>query len=138
MRALIRFIVVASVVAVSYAGSLGARAREPAAGRVTSPAGWCVASLMEAPGAEHTTVLLEFDGGRCGAGAVYFDGGRHGIELRWRDAQTLEVLHPEGVRAHRNASGEVLQCFNRKVRVVLVSRPPEGKKEAGPPAQPGR
>lgn len=69
-------------------------------------------------------VLLSFDGGRCGSGAVHSKAPRPDFELRWLDATTLEVAHARDVPVGRNASGEVLQCGgpHRRVRVVLAPR----------------
>ena len=90
--------------------------------RVVSPAGWCVASVVvfEDPATvSNTQVLLSFDGGRCGAGAVSFDGADVPLQLHWIDATTLEVRHPRGASFSRNASGDFLYCLERKVHVVL-------------------
>ena len=90
--------------------------------RVVSPAGWCVASVVvfeDSTTISNTQILLSFDGGRCGSGAVYFDGGDVPLELRWIDAATLEVRCPAGASFRRNASGEVIQCWDRKVQVIV-------------------
>ena len=92
--------------------------------RLVSPAGWCVASVVvfDDPAAvANTQVLLSFDGGRCGAGAVSFTGSDVPVQLHWTDATTLEVRYPQGATFSRNASGEFLQCFDRTVHVVLSS-----------------
>ncbi len=89
---------------------------------IRSPAGWCVASTVEMDAGEdsqNTQVLLAFDGG-CGSGAVAFDGLNIGLQLQWLDGTTLEVRHPQSASPTRNASGEVIQCLERKVRVVLT------------------
>jgi hypothetical protein len=89
---------------------------------VASPAGGCVASVVVfdgSPGGSNTQVLLSFDGGKCGSGAVSFDRADVPLELRWLDATTLEVRHPKDATPIRNASGEFLQCFDRKVHVIL-------------------
>ncbi len=100
--------------------------REPhEVSRAASPAGWCVASIVEfdhGPDNQNTQVLLSFDDDRCGAGAVATDGLNAGLELRWLDDTTLEVRHPKGSTPRRNPSGEIIQCLDRKVRVVLASR----------------
>lgn len=101
------------------------------AGRVAvlqSPAGWCVASVHESVEAKNTGVLLDFDDGRCSSGAVYFRGTGLKIGLRWIGPDTLEVEHPSSAVPERNASGEIIQCGARKVRVVLLSRQREEKK----------
>ena len=68
-----------------------------------------------------TQVLLGFPNG-CGSGAVsaYRVGLR--LELRWIDNDNLEVIHPPGTEFTRNASGDVIQCNDRRVRVHLSSR----------------
>jgi len=85
-----------------------------------SPSGWCKAYVFDY---EHTysQVILEFDGGRCGSGAVTAWADHVPLHLQWLDATTLEVQYPNAVRMERNASGEVLQCGgpHRRVRVVL-------------------
>jgi hypothetical protein len=87
---------------------------------VPSPSGWCKAYVLDYEHA-HSQVILEFDGGKCGSGAVTALADHAPLYLRWLDATTLEVQHPSGVRMERNASGEVLQCGgpHRRVRVVL-------------------
>lgn len=122
MQTLTRYLALVGIALVT-----GAIAKAKIVERVVSPAGWCVASLHESPEGHNTSVILDFDNGRCGAGAVHFSGTGHPIHLRWLDAETLEVAHPEEVRAQRNASGEVIQCFKRKVRVVLVANSPRKK-----------
>jgi hypothetical protein len=90
--------------------------------RVTSPAGWCVASVIVFDGSSrssNTQVFLSFDGGKCGSGAVSFDRADVPLTLRWVDATTLEVAYPKDLVPTRNASGEFLQCFDRKVHVIL-------------------
>jgi hypothetical protein len=92
---------------------------------VRSPAGWVEAYIVESTfdaDDQNTQVLLSFDEGRCGSGAVSALGTDHGLELRWIDATTLEVQHPQALEMTRNASGEILQCGNRKVRVLLAER----------------
>jgi len=89
---------------------------------VTSPAGWCVASVIvfdASPRSSNTQVLLSFDDGRCGSGAVSFDRANVPITVRWVDATTLEVSYPKDLVPERNASGEFLQCFDRRVHVIL-------------------
>src|SRR2546430_1962214 len=79
--------------------------------RVTSPAGWCVASVIVFDGSPHssnTQVFLSFDGGKCGSGAVSFDRADVPLTLRWVDATTLEVAYPKDLVPTRNASGEFL------------------------------
>ena len=104
-----------------------ARRDSPTAGvrtlsEIRSPAGWCVASTVEidaGKGSQNTQVFLAFDGG-CGAGAVAFDGLNLGLQLRWLDDTSLEVGHPQSASPTRNANGEIIQCFKRKVRVILT------------------
>ena len=88
---------------------------------VVSPAGWCKAYVADFDFGEGTSqVLLSFDDGRCGSGAVSFRGRRVDLGLRWIDSTTLEVAYPRDVQPERNASGEVIQCLDRKVRVLLA------------------
>ena len=90
--------------------------------RVISPAGWCVASIVEfngTAGGGNTQVLLMFDEGKCGSGAVSFDRTGVPLQLRWVGATTLEVRYPKDASPIRNASGEFLQCRDRKVHVIL-------------------
>src|SRR5262245_4762197 len=68
-----------------------------------------------------TQVMLEFPGD-CGAGSVAAYRSGLGLELRWVDDENLQVLHPPGVEFQHNAPGELLRCFDRKVRVRLVAR----------------
>ena len=86
--------------------------------RVTSPAGWAEAQILES-GGEVTQVFVSFDGGRCGGGSVSTRGVRVGLRLRWLDDSTLEVSYPAGVMLDRPAGGPVLKCWSREVRVVL-------------------
>lgn len=88
--------------------------------RVPSPSGWCEAYIVEW-GDDNSQVMLEFDGGACGSGAVSAFGKEPGLQLRWLDSTTVEVQHAKGVQMERNASGEVIQCGgpHRRVRVVL-------------------
>ena len=91
-------------------------------GHTTSPDG-----VIEAHAYEHTTdageltqVMLAFpEACRSGAVAAYRVG--LSLTLKWRDNENLEVHHPARIAFQRNASGEVLQCGKRKVRVHLVS-----------------
>jgi hypothetical protein len=69
-----------------------------------------------------TQVMLDFPEERCGSGAVATAGIGHGLNLRWLTPDTLEVRHPTGLKLSRNASGEILQCGRRKVRVVVASQ----------------
>lgn len=70
---------------------------------------------------ELTQVVLQFPRG-CGSGSAAAYASNLNLELRWIDNENLEVRHPEGVIFQHNASGETLQCFDRKVRVILVPR----------------
>jgi hypothetical protein len=73
-------------------------------------------------GERMTQVMLDFPEEGCGSGAVAAPGIGHGLKLRWLTPDTLEVRHPIGLELTRNASGEILQCNHRKVRVVLASQ----------------
>ena len=66
--------------------------------------------------------MLSFDKGICGRGSVSANGISLGLELRWIEAATLQVTHPESVALEMSPDGEYLQCRNRRVRVVLRSR----------------
>lgn len=94
--------------------------------KTASPSGDVVAQIVEierGPESSNTQVILSFDGGRCGSGAVSTNGIRVGLSTRWVDDRTLEVTYPKGRAMERNASGEILQCRDRMVRVLLVSQP---------------
>jgi len=88
--------------------------------RVASPSGWCEAYIVEWSD-DNSQVMLDFDGGACGSGAVSALGKAPCLQLRWLDPTTVEVQHAADVRMQRNASGEVIQCGgpHRRVRVVL-------------------
>jgi len=91
---------------------------------VPSPSGWCEAYVVEfdnGPNAQETQVMLSFDGGRGGAGAVTAPGLGLGLVLRWLDPTTLEVQHPKEIQLTYGASGEWLQFWAHKVHVVLRS-----------------
>ena len=95
-------------------------------GRIASPNGEMEAYVYET-GSETdglTQVIIEFYPGECGAGTA--SAYRSGLEyeLRWIDDENLEVSHPPGIEIRHNASGEVLACLERTVRVHL--RPREG------------
>jgi hypothetical protein len=92
--------------------------------RTPSPEGWAIACVVEADyeeGEAMTQVMLDFPEERCGSGAVAASGSGYGLRLRWLTPDTLEVRHPAGLTLERNASGEILQCGSRKVRVVLAA-----------------
>lgn len=85
-----------------------------------SPDGAVRASVFEntSDAGALTQVLLGFPNG-CGSGSVVaYRVGLH-LELRWMDDDNLEVIHPPGVEFTRNASGDVIQCNDRKVHVHL-------------------
>jgi len=69
-----------------------------------------------------TQVSLDFVGLGCGSGSAAWYEYDIGIELRWIDTGTLEVTYPDGKRYQHNASGDLLGCFDRGVRVVMVPR----------------
>lgn len=69
-----------------------------------------------------TQVGLEFVGLGCGFGSAAWYDYDIGIELRWIGARTLEVSYPDGKRYQHNASGDLLGCLDRLVRVVMVPR----------------
>jgi hypothetical protein len=86
--------------------------------RVTSPAGWAEARIVE-NAQDATRVLVSFDGGRCEGSSVSTRGVRVGLHLRWIDDTTLEVSYPPGVMLDRPSGGPVVKCEEREVRVVL-------------------
>jgi hypothetical protein len=92
-------------------------------GGILSPAGWCKAAVTETTSVDgqsgSTQVALSFDGGKCGRNAVSSNQVGLGLQLRWLDDSTLEVGHPVGATMVRSPSGEVLQCLDHRVRVVL-------------------
>ena len=66
-------------------------------------------------------MLLSFDGGKYGSGAVGIDSADvKPLELTLgSDATTLQVRHPKDATPTRNAwESEFLQCFDRKVHVI--------------------
>ena len=111
--------------AINWVGCDSRTTSQPGTGEsahVPSPSGWCEAYVVEfdfGPNGQTTQVMLSFDGGQGGAGAVSAPGLKLGLNLRWLDPTTLEVEHPKGVQLTYGASGEVLQFLNHKVRVVL-------------------
>ena len=68
---------------------------------------------------ENTQVILQFAGGKCGAGAVSSPNTNLGLKISWVDGNTLKVLKPSGVSLKRNASGETIQCLEQKVNVII-------------------
>lgn len=105
-----------------------------------SPSGWCVARVLDSRETQNTSVLLDFDSGKCYAGAVHFKGTGIKIGLRWIADDTLEVRYPVGAVPEINASGGVIQCFSRRVRVVLTpeNRGPNQALQRTPAAPPFR
>lgn len=105
---------------VFFVQSRGASDSRP---RVRSPAGWCDAYVVRLS-ETNAQVMLDFDHGSCGSGAVSALGDAPALEIRWLDATTLEVAHAASVAMMRNASGEVIQCGgpDRRVRVVLRAK----------------
>lgn len=69
-----------------------------------------------------TQVMLDFVGLGCGSGSAAWNNYDIGVELRWIDAGTLEVIHPGGKDYDHNASGDLLGCYDRGVRVIMVPR----------------
>ena len=67
----------------------------------------------------NTQVIVDFAGGKCGAGAVNSLGINLKLDIKWSDATTLVVSKPEQVQLMRNASGETLRCSESKVLVVI-------------------
>lgn len=94
--------------------------------RTMSPSKSCEATVEtnEWPDNKNTQVLLNFNdhGEDCGTPtAVWFDGLHSDVEVHWIDATTLEVRYPKGISSNRN-SGELIQCYDRKIRVVLFEQ----------------
>ena len=87
------------------------------AARVTSPAGWAEAQIVEHEN-DDTRVRVVFDGGRCSEDPFHSPGVRLGLRLRWVDATTLEVSYPPGVLLDRPPDSTV-RCEEREVRLVL-------------------
>ena len=71
-----------------------------------------------------TQVSLDFVGLSigCGAGSAAWHEYDLGVALRWVDSEILEVTYPEGKPYRHNASGDLLGCMDRAVRVVMVPR----------------
>jgi len=92
-------------------------------GRTRSPNGLLEAYVYELaqPNGGITQIMINFSP-VCGVGSVSTDGLKLKLELRWIDDENLMVIHPPGVELEHNASGEVLQCRDKKVRVHLASR----------------
>jgi hypothetical protein len=92
-------------------------------GHIKSPDGDAEAYVYEnsADSKLLTQVTIKFPG-NCYSGAVAAYRSDLKLELRWENDETLEVRHPQGVDFERNASGETVQCFSRKVHVRLVPR----------------
>ena len=97
--------------------------------RVRSPAGWCEAivyEFYETEKSQNTQVILSFDDGQGGSGAVSFERIGLQLQIHWLDAENLEIRHPTGVAFSRNPSGERIQFKNRFVNVNLVPFSKEG------------
>ena len=99
----------------------GDSGRSAVVARVTSPAGWAEAQIVEYE-MDSTRVLVAFDGGRCAEGSVSSHGVRLGLRLRWIDDTTLEVAYPPGVMLDRPPGGPIVKCLDREVRVVLAKQ----------------
>lgn len=69
-----------------------------------------------------TQVMMDFVHMECGTGSAAWHDYDIGVELRWIDATTLEVVYPDGKPYHHNASGDYLGCYDHAVRVVMVPR----------------
>jgi len=69
-----------------------------------------------------TQVMLEFDGLGCGIGSASWYEYDIGVGLHWVDTETLEVTYPDGKLYSHNASGDLVGCFDRSVRVVMAPR----------------
>lgn len=92
--------------------------------RILSPDGEVSAYVYhyDSPTGGLTQVGLDFVGLGCGSGSASWYEYDIGVELRWIDAMTLEVIYPGGKDYEHNASGDLLGCFDRGVRVVMVPR----------------
>jgi hypothetical protein len=67
-----------------------------------------------------TQVILDFVGLGCGSGSAAWYDYDIGVELRWIDSETLEVTYPGDKHYEHNVGGDLLGCFDRSVRVVMV------------------
>jgi hypothetical protein len=79
----------------------------------------------EWPDNKNTQVRLSFNNHEedCGTpAAVWFDGLHSDVEVHWIDVTTLEVRFSKGISPNRASSGELIQCYDRKIRVVLSER----------------
>ena len=92
--------------------------------RVLSPDGEVSAYVYhyDSPSGGLTQVSLDFVGLGCGSGSAAWYEYDLGVDLRWIDATTLEVNYPAGKTFEHNASGDLLGCYDRGVRIVMVPR----------------
>ncbi len=94
--------------------------------RAVSPSKSCEATVEtnEWPDNKNTQVRLNFSNHEedCASTAVWFDGLHSNVEVHWPGATTLEVRYSKGISPNRDSSGELIQCYDRKIRVVLSER----------------
>lgn len=79
------------------------------------------ATLVES---SYTQVIVNFAGGKCGAGAVNSVGTELNLHIEWKEGEILIVSKPIEINLTRNASGEILQCGDQKVKVVIKNHVP--------------
>jgi len=87
---------------------------------VVSPSGheaYIVEATLE--DVSNTQVIVDFAGEECGAGAVSSLGSKFNLHIEWKDDETLIVSKPKEVNLTRNASGEIIQCGDQNVKVVI-------------------
>jgi len=68
---------------------------------------------------ELTHVLVEFPGGKCGAGVAHAYDKNLNLVVSWLSASTLEISHPANVKLGINTSGHKLQCSSEFIYVTL-------------------
>ena len=102
--------------------------------RILSPDGEVSAYVYHnnSPAGGLTQVSMDFVHMECGMGSAAWHDYDIGIELRWIDATTLEVVYPDGKPYHHNASGDYLGCYDHALRVVMVPRSMREASERAP------
>ena len=114
MSKLIGLASLALAVGCSDSGSWGA-------GGLRSPDGHAQARLVTVDTV--TQVFVSFENDSCGGGSVSTLSSDPKIELRWRDASTLEVLAPSGLDLEpapaASSLNHEIRCLDRTVSVVV-------------------
>jgi hypothetical protein len=95
--------------------------------RAMAPSKSCEATVEtnEWPDNKNTQVRLNFNNHEedCGTPvAVWFDGLHSDLEVHWMGATILDVRYPKNISPNRDSSGELIQCYDRKIHVVLSER----------------